>query len=110
MPTKLFGSEIGASPDVVSRQLMGIAEPAFAVVTIGGLARGAKKPSKLEVTLSSVTIVARPWLSLIVALIAFERFTRNVSLVSDTASPHTLIVIIIIVSAGAKLSVPLFDS
>ena len=34
----------------------------------------------LSTTLSSVTIVARPWLSLIVALIAFERFTRNVSI------------------------------
>src|SRR5438270_210874 len=55
---------------------------------------------------SSLTIVPRPWLSVIVALVALDRLTKKVSSFSTVVSPLTLTVIVLEVWPGVKVSVP----
>ena len=55
---------------------------------------------------SSSSIVPTPWLSAIVALIAFVRLSVNVSFASSSRSPCTRTVTCLVVWPGEKLSVP----
>ncbi|GJE61100.1 hypothetical protein MPOCJGCO_3221 [Methylobacterium trifolii] len=55
---------------------------------------------------SSLVIVPTPWVSVIVALVAPERFTRKLSLGSKTVSPLASTVMVRLVVPGAKVSVP----
>src|SRR4051812_17952439 len=56
---------------------------------------------------SSFTIVPTPFAPPIVALIAFERLTRNVSVASFVLSPLMVIEMVFCVSPGLNVSVPL---
>ncbi len=53
-------------------------------------------------------IVPRPWLSAIVALLALDRFTKNVSFSSSSRSPRTWMLMDFVVSPGTNVSVPEF--
>ena len=55
---------------------------------------------------SSLVIVPCPWPSAIVATVAPERFTKNVSFTSLVVSPFTTTVIVCVDAPGAKVSVP----
>ena len=58
--------------------------------------------------MSSLVIVAWPWLSAIVAPEGLDRLTTNVSLGSTTVSPLTVTSIVCCVVPAAKVSVPDF--
>ena len=63
-------------------------------------------PIEIVGGVSSLVMVPRPWLSTIVALTAPERFTKNVSFASFSASPTTGTVMVCVVCPGAKVTVP----
>ena len=56
---------------------------------------------------SSSTMVPTPWPSAMVALVGLLRLTKNVSFGSASRSPLTSTVMVLLVSPGAKVSVPL---